>query len=160
LSKTGLIESARALAEASPRAARAFEGVVDACAADLTRSMKLVPELENIIGEGNLDVMETNHGNHFRYMCSASALFDPTSFVETVLWVLRAYRARGFSVRYWNVMLPKALETLRAHLGPSDYEEIRPFYEWLLDSMPAFVRLSETELSAYEQMGGAHGLHD
>lgn len=158
MDKTGLTTSAAALAEASPQAASAFEGVVDACAADLTRSMKLVPHLESLIGEGNLEVMETNHGNHFRYMSSACALFDPRSFVETVLWVLRTYRARGFSLRYWDVMLPKAMEILRTHLAPADYEEIKPFYEWLRGNIHIFAQLSETELSLYEQMGDAHAL--
>ena len=150
--------SAAALTEISPQAASTFTDVVETCAADLTRSMKLVPDLEGLIGEGNLDVMETNHGNHFRYMTSACALFDPRSFVETVLWVLRTYRARGFSVRYWHVMLPKAMDVLRTHLAPSDYEEIRPFYEWLFANIQVFAQLSETEISIYEQMGEAHAL--
>lgn len=158
MDKTGLTTSAAALTEVSPQAASAFTDVVEACAADLTRSMKLVPHLESLIGEGNLEVMETNHGNHFRYMSSACALFDPRSFVETVLWVLRTYRARGFSLRYWDVMLPKALEVLRTHLAPSDYEEIKPFYEWLRGNIQIFAHLSETELSVYEQMGDAHAL--
>lgn len=158
MDKTGLKKSAAALREASPQAASAFGSVVEACAADLTQSMKLVPHLESLVGEGNLEVMETNHVNHFRYMSATCALFDPESFVETVLWVLRTYRARGFSVRYWDVMLPKAMEILGSRLIPSDYEEIRPLYEWLLDNIKVFAQLSETELSVYEQMGGTHGI--
>lgn len=156
MDKTGLITSAAALKEVSPQAAAAFTDVVEACATDLTRSMRLVPDLERLIGEGNFEVMETNHGNHFRYMSSACALFDPQSFVETVLWVLRTYRARGFSLLYWDVMLPKALDVLRTHLAPPDYEEIRPFYAWLSGNIEVFAQLSETELSVYEQMGDAH----
>ncbi len=150
--------SASALKEVSPQAASAFTDVVETCATDLNRSMRLVPDLESLIGEGNLDVMETNHVNHFKYMSSTCALFDPRSFVETVLWVQRTYRARGFSLRYWDVMLPKAMDVLRTHLGPSDFDEIRPFYEWLRSNIQIFAQLSETELSVYEQMGDAHEL--
>ena len=158
MDKTGLMTSAAALKEVSPQAASAFADVVETCATNLNRAMRLVPDLENLIGEGNLDVMETNHSNHFRYMNSTCTLFDPRSFVETVLWVQRTYRARGFSLRYWDVMLPKAMDVLRTHLGPSDYDEIRPFYEWLRSNIHVFAQLSETELSVYEQMGDAHEL--
>jgi len=156
MDKLTLIKSASGLKEVSPQAAAQFESVVESCAAALTQSMKLVPELDSLIGEGNLEVMETNHGNHFRYMNATTALYDPLSFVETVLWVLRTYQARGFSVRYWEFMLPRASDILSRHLDPAHYEEIKPFYDWLHGNVPAFARLGEKESSVYEQMGVAH----
>lgn len=157
MDKQFLIHSASSLKEISPQAAARFEDIVEACAVELTSAMRAEPDLADLIGDGNDEVMETNHGNHFRYMSATAALFDPPSFVETVLWVLRTYRARGFSVRYWDVMLPKAVEILGRHLGPGHFGEVRPFYDWLQANIRAFMRLSETEGSAYERMGGLHG---
>ena len=156
MDKPALMKSASALKEVSPQAAAQFERVVESCAAALTQAMKLVPELDSLVGEGNLEVMETNHGNHFRYMNATTSLFDPISFVETILWVLRTYRARGFSVRYWEFMLPRASDILSRHLDPAHYEEIKPFYDWLGGNVPAVARLGEKESSVYEQMGVAH----
>ena len=157
MDKLALIQSASHLHEISPKAASRLEDIVDACAAELTAAMRREPDLEALVGQGNTEVMETNHGNHFRYMSATAALFDPQSFVETVLWVLRTYRARGFSVRYWDVMLPKATEILCRRLEHGHFEQVRPFYDWLQANIPAFARLSETEGSAYERMGGLHG---
>jgi len=156
MDKSALIHSASILKDIPRPAASRFEDVVEACAADLTSAMRAEPGLTELIGEGNVEVMATNHGNHFKYMSATSALFDPTSFVETVLWVLRTYRARGFSVRYWDVMLPKATEALRKHLEPELFAEVRPFYDWLQDNISAFAELSEEEDSIYERMGGLH----
>ena len=156
MNKLSLIHSASSLKEISPQAAAEFEDVVEACAVELTLAMRKEPDLADIIGEGNTEVMETNHGNHFRYMSATAALFDPQSFVETVLWVLRTYRARGFSVRYWDIMLPIATTILSRRLGADAFEEIRPFYDWLLAHIPAFARLSEEVNSVYEKMGGLH----
>jgi hypothetical protein len=157
MNKQPLIHSASNLREVSPQAAAKFDDIVEACAAELTAAMREEPGLTELIGDGNAEVMETNHGNHFRYMSACAALFDPASFVETVLWVLRTYRARGFSLRYWDVMLPKAVEILGRRLEPGHFGEVRPFYDWLQANMAEFALLSETEDSLYERMGGLHG---
>ena len=157
MDKLSLIHSASSLNEISTAAANGFERFVEVCAVELTAAMRREPDLGELIGEGNTEVMETNHGNHFRYMSATASLFDPKSFVETVLWVLRTYRARGFSVRYWDVMLPKATEILGRHLDPEHFAEVRPFYDWLQSNIAAFARLSDEEDSVYERMGGLHG---
>lgn len=156
MNKPGLILAAGRLADISAEAVRAFEGQADACAVELSTAMRRFPDLADFIGEGNAETMDTNHVNHFRYMSSAAALFDPTSFVETVLWVLRTYKARGFSARYWKVMLPEAEAILGRRLEPEHFEMIRPFYAWLQENIDAFDRLSEAEDTAFERMGGLH----
>lgn len=159
MDKLALIDSASRLKEISTLAANVFESIVEVCAQELNVAMRREPDLEDLIGEGNTEVMETNHGNHFSYMSATAALFDAKSFVETVIWVLRTYRARGFSVRYWNVMLPKATEILGRHLPPVHFAEVRPFYDWLEHNMRTFAQLSNVEDSVFERMGGLHG-HD
>ncbi len=156
MDKSTLIHSASILREIPPPAAARFEEIIAACAADLTSAMRTEPKLTELIGEGNIEVMATNHDNHFKYMSATCALFDPTSFVETVLWVLRTYRARGFSMQYWDVMLPRAAKILHKHLEPEYFAEIRPFYDWLQDNIAAFAQLSEEENSVFERMGGLH----
>lgn len=159
MDKTALVASATSLKDISSEAAASFEAVTEACAAALTAALRQRPDLETIIGAGNLPVMESNHINHFKYMGSTSALFDPASFVETVLWVVRTYRARGFTVSYWDIMLPLAMNILQTTLRPPHFEEVAPFYRWLTDNIETIARLSETEPSVYETLGGLHGEH-
>jgi hypothetical protein len=159
MDKTDLIVSAAGLREVSPQTATAFDSAAETCAAALTAALHQQPNLDSIIGPGNQDVMETNHLNHFKYMASTTALFDPASFVETVLWVVRTYRARGFSLVYWEVMLPLAADIVRTTLQPLSFEEIAPFYRWLSDHVAHIALLGETEVSAYETLGGLHDDH-
>jgi hypothetical protein len=157
--KNQLLESAKVFASRTASISGVLEGKVELCAAELTAALNARPDLEELIGAGNMSVMEMNHINHFRYMNSLVALYDPKSFVETVLWVFRTYRARGFSVQYWEIMLPEAIIILRQHLGDVDYHEMGPYYEWLRDNIQTFARLSETELSVFEELGGKDGSH-
>lgn len=159
MDKIQLLESAKVFATRTASISGHLEGKVELCAAELTAALNARPDLEELIGAGNMGVMEMNHINHFRYMNSLAALYDPKSFVETVLWVFRTYRARGFSVKYWEIMLPEAMIILRQHLGDAHYHELEPYYEWLLTNIQTFARLSETELSVFEELGGKDGSH-
>ncbi len=116
MDKSQLLESAKILATRPNSTLGALEGKLELCAAELTAALRVRSDLEDLIGEGNMGVMEMNHTNHFRYMNSLAALYDPTSFVETVLWVFRTYRARGFNVQYWEVMLPEGKRRFLPHL--------------------------------------------
>jgi hypothetical protein len=155
MKKNILIESARNIVASAVFSSAVWEKNLNAHAAELNAILSRREDLEELIGPGNSSVMEMNHANHFRYMISVAALFDPKSFVETVLWVFRTYRARGFSVRYWEVMLPEARGILYRHMGDDYLRELGPYYEWLLANIPAFADLSETELSAFEDLGKA-----
>jgi len=157
--KNQLLESAKVLATRATSISGNLEGKLELCAAELTASLKNRPDLEDLIGVGNMSIMEMNHINHFRYMNSLAALYDPKSFVETVIWVFRTYRARGFSVQYWKVMLPEAMTILRQQLGDAHYHEFGPYYEWLHANIETFARLSETELSVFEELAGKDGSH-
>lgn len=159
MNKNQLVESAKGLVAQQTSISGALERKLETCAAELTASLKSRPDLEDLIGPGNMSTMEMNHVNHFRYMNTVAALYDPKSFVETVLWVFRTYRARGFSVRYWEVMLPEAMKILRQQLGDAHYSELGPYYEWLHANIQTFARLSETELSAFEELTDKDGCH-
>ena len=160
MDKNQLLESAKVFATRAASTSGHLEGKVELCAAELTAALNARPDLEELIGAGNMSVMEMNHINHFRYMNSLAALYDPKSFVETVLWVFRTYRARGFNVKYWEIMLPEAMIILRQHLGDAHYHELGQYYEWLHANIQTFASLSETELSVFEELGGKDGSHD
>lgn len=154
-----LILSAQEIEQPSEQTAAALDRIAEICAAALTAYMLEQKNWAELIGPGNLEVMEANHLAHFRYMASIAHLFDATSFVETVLWVFRTYRARGFQVAYWQNMLPKSKRILKQLCEPAVYDQIRPIYDWLITHIPSFKELSESDTSFYETLGIKGGRH-
>ena len=159
MDKHDMVKSASILKPPSVLAAKALGGVVDICAAELTSSLTRRKDLDSLIGPGNVNLVETNHINHFRYIASLAALYDPLSFVEIVIWVFRTYRAHGFAVDYWEIMLPEAKTALRKHLDPSVAVEIEPFHDWLLAHIADFKILSDEGESLFESMSSLGGHH-
>lgn len=158
--KRDLIASAGRLVPPSLAAAQALTAVADVCAAELSTALARRPDLFELIGPDNRALMESNHSNHFNYLASLAALFDPVSFVEIVIWVFRTYRAHGFSVDYWPVMLPNSRAAVLRHLTADDASQITPIHDWLLAHVPDFVVLSDSEVSIFETMshlGDVHG---
>jgi hypothetical protein len=154
-----LLASARTLVQPSPEAAAAFAGKSPALAARLNAAMLARPDLDALVGPDGAQMMQNNHRNHALYMESVFSLYDPASFVETVLWVFRTYRAHGFAVSYWAAMLDEALAALREELPQDVFGQVAPFYRWLILHIPAFTALSESRPSAWEpEEAGQHGM--
>lgn len=99
-------------------------------------------DIHLLIGENNLELMKDNHANHIRFMRSMLQAFHPQELVETVFWVFRVYRARGFSSLYWSVQMNSWLEELEELLPESAFHSIAPLYEWIIVHIPAFDTLS------------------
>lgn len=103
-------------------------------------------DIESLVGAQNIDMMHDNHANHIRFISSILKNFNAVVFVETILWVFRAYRSRGFSTNYWATQLNTWIKILKKELSDDAYEEIVPYYEWMLINIPAFVKLSNEAL--------------
>ena len=159
MDKETLILEAQALPTPGEAAGRALSESADSLSANLTQFMLAQPNLSLIIGKGNERMMETNHINHFNYMASLASLFDPTTLVETVLWVFRTYRSHGFEPDYWKIMLPEATDLIRNTL-PTYQDEIVPIYEWLQRNIDRFSILSETTSSFFEDLSTIDGVLD
>ncbi len=119
----------------------------------LTARLLKRDDLEGLIGPGNEGVMENNHLNHFKYISTLAALYDPKSFVETVLWVVRTYIGRGFTPKYWKVMLPEAKSVILEHLAKEDSVQVQTIYSWLEDHIDDFLQVSRDASSFYERIG-------
>lgn len=125
---------------------------------ELNRIMSLREDLLELIGPGNKELMETNHDNHFKYLASLSSLYDPTSLVETVIWVIRTYVNHGFSQKYWAVMVPEAKHVVKDNLSSEEYEEVSAIYDFISNNFELFVEVAEHSPSFYEEIGTLKGL--
>lgn len=143
MEKSYLLEMAGSLVQPSLSATVEYEEKQEMMAADMNRIMKARRDLDNLIGEGNLSMMEDNHRNHARFLASVFKNYNPQVLVETVLWVFRAYRSHGFRIAYWPAQLDTWLEIYKVHLTTETYREIYPFYHWMIVNQATFVEESD-----------------
>ncbi|MBE2187838.1 MAG: hypothetical protein IAE98_00085 [Candidatus Kapabacteria bacterium] len=105
------------------------------------------PDLLQLIGDSNIEMMKDNHANHVRFIASILKQYHPEVLLDTILWVFRAYRSHGFSTNYWAAQLNSWINILKAELTPTAFNEVYPLYEWMQINIPVFVQLSDEELS-------------
>ncbi len=142
MNREALVSSAARLTPPSVEAVQEYAAHVPVLAALLDDAMLAHPNLEQLVGSGNMAMMQNNHRNHFRYMASVMAVYDPASFAETVVWVVRTYRAHGFSLAYWPVMLEQALQAMQRTLRPATAAQVAPFYEWLASQLEGIAHVA------------------
>ena len=106
------------------------------------------PEVEELVGKNNIDMMQDNHANHIRFISSILKNYDEEVLVETILWVFRAYRSHGFSTNYWAVQLNTWIKILKNQLSDETFLEVQPLYEWMQINIPVFVAISDKKLES------------
>lgn len=138
-----LLTTAKTLVQPTPAALAEFVAKQEELAADLAARLRERPDIERLVGPGNLAMMEDNSRNFFRFMSSLFAHYEPEVLVQTVLWVFRAYRAHGFQLTFWPAELDIVVELLRQKLSPDTFKSLYPHYNWMIVNNPAFVALSD-----------------
>lgn len=142
-----LVQTAQQLRQPAVAAAAEFEAARDSLAAELTRQMTARPDLEKLIGPGNLPMMEDNSRNFCRFMGAMFVAYEPEVLAQTALWVFRAYRSHGFHTTYWPANLDTFVAIARTRLTPATFAETYPFFQWLIVNIPTFVKISDEQLA-------------
>jgi len=142
VTKQELILSAEKLQQPSAETAKEYQDKAEKLVVAINSLMSNKPGLEKIIGAGNLAMMQDNHRNHAQFIASIFTAYHPQVFVETILWVFRAYRSHGFQPHYWSVQLDSWVDILRSELSEAAFIEIYPFYQWMIQHQPDFISLS------------------
>ncbi len=148
--KEQILKTAKKLKQPNDASVRAFDRSWEKLAAIGTQILIERPDLEKLIGKDNGKMAEDNNRNFPRFMLSLFLDYKPEVLVETVLWVFRAYRSHGFHTTYWAANLNIWLELLKKELSPEAFNEISPFYSWLIVNIPAFVNLTDADLAGNE----------
>ena len=146
MGKNHLLETARKLEQVNQETAEEYRQKSDELIARINQRMLEKPEIKNLVGEDNLSMMRDNHANHVRFMASILKNFNAEVFVDTVLWVFRAYRSHGFTTNYWASQLNTWIDILKNSLTDKSFNEVYPYYEWMQVNIPIFVKLSDQDL--------------
>ena len=141
-----LFESAEQLKQVSENTFSEYQGKVELLIIRINGLMLERPDLENLIGKNNTNMMKDNHANHARFIASILKNYNSDILVDSILWVFRAYRSHGFNSNYWSAQLNAWIITLKEVLSPESYIEIYPYYEWMQINIPIFVKVSDEKL--------------
>jgi hypothetical protein len=144
--KDALLTQAQKLEPPGETAIREFADKWENMAATGTRLLMARPDLAKLVGRGNEKMAEDNNRNFPRFMLSLFSDYQPAVFVETVLWVFRAYRSHGFQTTYWAANLNIWVDLLQKELSEDAWQQIYPFYNWLIVNIPVFTAITDTDL--------------
>lgn len=146
MDKNLLLESAAKLQQVSEEASREYQEKAQLLLSNINRHMLSRQDIEKLVGKDNIEMMKDNHANHLRFMASIFQHHNSEVLVETILWVFKAYRSRGFTTTYWAAQLNSWMAILQQELSPGSLEEILPYYNWIQVNIPLFVKLSQQSL--------------
>lgn len=141
-----LYDSAEKLKQPQKKFAKDFEKNQYKFAELLNNNMSSRKDIEKLVGKGNLDMMQDNSRNLFRFMSSMFLEYDPKVLVNTLLWVFRAYRAHGFKIIFWSANVDTIAEILSKELSEEAKKEILPFFDWIIINIPKFVDITDKQL--------------
>jgi len=143
MTRDELVQSVQVLTQPALQIVQEFSKKREEMAARVNQFMASRPDLEKLVGPDGREMSEDNNGNFSLFMESLMSHFVPDVLVDTALWVFRAYRSHGFQTIYWPANLNAWRETLKKGLSTEAFQEIAPFYEWLIAHIPVFVKLTD-----------------
>lgn len=155
-----LIQTAKNIKPVSSEAVEEYIQKQERLVSELNRIMLERPDIIELIGKkNNLEMMKDNHSNHARFILSILKLFHPEVLVETILWVFRVYRSRGFHYNYWVTQLNTWVDVLKKELTPKTFEAIYPLYHWMIIHIPIFSKLSDEQLTRFSESSSGLTCH-
>lgn len=148
MNRLHLEKTAKELKQPSKKASQEFIDKKELIAEEMNKIMSDREDVIKMVGEKNLEMMHDNHRNHARFLASVFMEYDPDVLIETILWVYRAYRTHGFNLSYWPAQLDQWVILHKKHLSAETFNEIYPFYDWMIVNQPAFVAESDKKIEA------------
>lgn len=148
MERNDLIKTAEKLKQVSEKSAAEYSSKRENLVALINAKMEKRPDLLDMVGAENVDMMKDNHANHARFLESIFNQHSPEILTDTVLWVFRAYRSRNFSSTYWAAQLNTWIEIYKRELTEECFMEVYPYYNWMQINIPTFNKLAEVELDA------------
>jgi hypothetical protein len=115
--------------------------------AEMNHNMCKRSDIKSLVGNDNISMMKENHANHLRFVHSLLEQYNKQILVDTVAWVYRSYRSRGFQVNYWAVQINTWIDLFKKHLSEDAFESIYPLYEWFRMTVPHFSQISDEEMN-------------
>jgi hypothetical protein len=150
MTKNQLLEIAPDLSDVSSKSKNELFGKMDALIAEMNDTMAKRTDIESLVGKDNLQMMKDNHSNHLRFVYALLDQYDKQVLLDTVTWVYRSYRSRGFHIHYWAAQINTWITIFKNYLSNETFEDIYPLYNWFSITIPHFSKISDTDLNGKE----------
>ena len=141
-----LLETAQQLKQVSVKTADEYHQNAEQLTTKMNALMIERPDIKDLVGANNINMMKDNHANHVRFIASILKNYNADVLVDTVLWVFRAYRSHGFTTNYWAAQLNTWMTVIKEVLTSESFVEVYPYYEWMQINIPLFVKVSDEKL--------------
>lgn len=148
MERNDLILSAQKLFQVSEQLAEEYSLKRDLLVVEMNKRMMARADINDMVGVKNIEMMNDNHANHARFIESIFYQHSAEILVDTVLWVFRAYRSRGFNSTYWAAQLNGWIEIYKKELTEDCFIAVYPYYNWMQINIPTFVKLADEQLNA------------
>ncbi len=143
MDKQDLMKSAGKIEPPSDEAADEFSSKKEEIALKQKKKMKERDDLEELIGDGNLSMLEDNLENMVDFFDSIFINYDPKVLVDNVHWVFRTYRSHGFRPEFWLVNLNTFVDIIDEYLSEESFKELDKVLQWMIDHVDEFIELTE-----------------
>ncbi len=147
MTKDELIESAKKIDPPELAIAESFGAKREMLVSRVIDSLCQRKDIDRLVGQDNITMMKDNVSNMSRFMESMFNQYAPEAYVETILWVFRAYRSHGFQLAFWSAHLNAWIETIRSEQTDENLNQLIPFYEWIQIHIPQFTALTDESVS-------------
>ena len=148
MKRNDLLLSAQKLPQVSEQWADEYSAKREMLFIKMNLKMETRPDLFDMVGGNNVEMMKDNHDNHSRFMESIFYQHSPDILVDTLLWVFRVFPARKFNSTYWAAQLNTWIEIYKVELSEECYKAIYPYYNWMQINIPNFEQLADEKLDA------------
>lgn len=147
MTRAELIRAAVQLVPPSPAAAAELAAIQESLGLDL--GQQLLAQLAASAGTdlAQREMLVDNSRNMVRFVAALCQHFEATVLVDTALWALRTYSARGLPPDFFSLHVRTLQELLRQRLSPRAAAQVLPVSTWLLQYIPAMLTLAEQELA-------------
>lgn len=139
-----LLESAKVLPIPTENAVNEYSEKREKLVAEINSQLLARTDIKDLVGVQNIDMMKDNHHNHVQFMESLLKNMNPEVLVETVHWVFKVYRSRGFHPAYWSSQMSAWKNILQNELSKESFDSIWPIYNWMLVNTPIFSKITDS----------------
>ncbi len=126
----------------SSDAAESYENVLVQLIDYVNIKLESNTKIKQLIGGNPLYLMHNNHKNHAMFLNTVFKMNSSELLANTVPWVYRAYRARGFSYDYFLVELEAWKDAINKYLDNPRANEIIKIYNWMIANHEIMIHLS------------------
>lgn len=156
MNKEDLIRTAQQLPSFTESSYTEYTNKLEVMVIEMNSAMLSRPDINELVGEKNIEMMKDNHNNHAHFIASILKNFNADVLVETILWVFRAYRTRGFHTNYWAAQLNTWKAVITQNLSNEATKNVLPLYNWMQINIPVFTVLSDEKI---EELNNKHLSH-